>query len=65
VRDWISQRTHTSKKSEPDSVGSAAQEAIHLYFDEDHNDGDYVKFDDLKPIVSTTMNFDEVRTWHL
>jgi len=44
----------------PDHPLGIIKEAIHLYFDEGHNDGDYTKFDDLKPIVSTTMNFDEM-----
>jgi hypothetical protein len=31
------------------------------YFDEQFNDGEYTKFDNLKPVVSTEMNFDQVR----
>lgn len=36
------------------------KQVIFSYFDEQHNDGEYTKFDDLRPIVSTTQNFDEV-----
>ena len=39
---------------------ACVQQVIFDYFDEQFNDGEYAKFDNLKPVVSTEMNFDQV-----
>jgi len=60
VTDNIFEKMGQNHHQNPDHPLGIIKKVIFDYFDESHNDGQFMKFDDLKPIVSTTMNFDEV-----
>mmetsp|Transcript_37934 Transcript_37934/g.72691 ORF Transcript_37934/g.72691 Transcript_37934/m.72691 type:complete len:454 (-) Transcript_37934:117-1478(-) len=60
VTDNIFAKLNQNHHLNPDHPLGIIKKVIFSYFDEQHNDGEFTKFDSLKPVVSATMNFDEV-----
>uniref|UniRef100_A0A7S0N3C7 phenylalanine--tRNA ligase n=1 Tax=Pyramimonas obovata TaxID=1411642 RepID=A0A7S0N3C7_9CHLO len=60
VSESIFEKIGKNHHQNPDHPLGIIKQAIWDYFDNDHDDGEFTKFDDLKPIVTTTMNFDEM-----
>jgi len=60
VTDNIFEKMNENHHLNPDHPLGIIKEVIFSYFDNEHNDGEFVKFDSLKPIVTTKQNFDEV-----
>jgi len=60
VSENIFEKLNKNHHQNPDHPLGIIKQVIFDYFDEQFNDGEYTKFDNLKPVVSTEMNFDQV-----